>query len=469
MKRRVLALLMMVCLLAAAAALGEGTDSADTGTAAATEAPAQENATEEGQAATETTPENETEAEGTPAEEEIAETGMPSIGDALHCYPDDEVTHEDGSVTEVYHNVTEERYKAIKDYLGKIKATLKSTEEETAEETPAEQNAAEGTETEDGQTAAEETVPEEKTIEEYYIQAENTEETLFLRYNKETLDAEVTYPKGTFDTRIRTAQTQNEAAQHLSASGNQYQAVVEYLKIPDYALFTPAVEFRNSSEVFNTALTRIEDYQTPGNIIALGEYEQDNDAGNGPEKIEWVVLTAVDAEKSLLISRRALEVMQFNPEFDKTTWLTSAIRTWLNGDFAGSAFSKAELETVLTTDVDNSKDQGYDGYDTSKVKNSEDQFFLLSYKEVSEYIPNDADRICEPTEYAVAKGAVLITTGRPGVRGCWWWLRSPGYSQLHAAYIGGSGYVYAYGVNFQGIAVRPAFWISLEKVVENGL
>lgn len=45
---------------------------------------------------------------------------------------------------------------------------------------------------------------------------------------------------------------------------------------------------------------------------------------------------------------------------------------------------------------------------------------------------------------------------------CWWWLRSPGFESLYAAYVSNDGSVYNYGdfVNVDTYAVRPALIIN---------
>jgi hypothetical protein len=45
----------------------------------------------------------------------------------------------------------------------------------------------------------------------------------------------------------------------------------------------------------------------------------------------------------------------------------------------------------------------------------------------------------------------------------WWWLRSPGFNSINAAYVNfdGGGYVYGYIVATSGASVRPALWLNL--------
>ena len=99
-------------------------------------------------------------------------------------------------------------------------------------------------------------------------------------------------------------------------------------------------------------------------------------------------------------------------------------------------------------------------YNTNPGNAMQDQVFLLSITEANKYFSSDSARQCKPTDYAVANGACESDSGN-----CWWWLRSPGYTQDVAAsvYSGGDVYEYGYGVGLDRNAVRPALWIDLNS------
>ena len=130
----------------------------------------------------------------------------------------------------------------------------------------------------------------------------------------------------------------------------------------------------------------------PGDIIALGTYEQDNVTGNGPEPIEWQVLD-VDGDEAFLVSVHSLDAMKFNnvmkASAKKTlSWADSDIRTWLNGEFIDKAFSEEEKNCLIT------------------VENEEgamDQVFLPSKEEIVKFFPSGDEQFCMPTEYAFVK------------------------------------------------------------------
>ena len=121
---------------------------------------------------------------------------------------------------------------------------------------------------------------------------------------------------------------------------------------------------------------------------------------------------------------------------------------------------------ILITDVDNSKSQGYIGWDTDGGKDTRDKVFLLSYAEALEYFKNNEARKCVPTEYAIMHGAWTSTNNKAEERETGiWWLRSPGLVQRDAAVVisdGSCGYSY---VNGDGYAVRPVLWVDLDSGV----
>ena len=135
-----------------------------------------------------------------------------------------------------------------------------------------------------------------------------------------------------------------------------------------------------------------------GDMILFGRYEQDNNLDNGTEPIEWLVLdVSEDGKQALLISKYGLDVKQYNTSYEKKTWETCSLRTWLNTDtteeksFLSTAFTEDEQKKILTTAVDNSSSQGFDwtteGASTnpSGGNDTQDRIFLLSYAEANTY------------------------------------------------------------------------------------
>ena len=115
--------------------------------------------------------------------------------------------------------------------------------------------------------------------------------------------------------------------------------------------------------------------------------------------------------------------------------------------------------------MDNSKAQGYSGYNTSGGNNTQDKVFLLSDAEVWKYFKDDDARKCAPTDYAIKQGAYtsIAYKAAEGTAAGWWWLRSPGFDQLRAAYVYIGGSLMSNSVDIGSGCVRPALWINLKS------
>ena len=154
--------------------------------------------------------------------------------------------------------------------------------------------------------------------------------------------------------------------------------------------------------------------------LYFGGYQQElPEDYPGDSAIEWMLLD-FDEKTSygLFISFYALDAVPFDAENNATSWNDSSIRKWLNNDFLNLAFSEAEQKAIVTTTVDNGKDQNNPEWDTSGSNSTEDKIFLLSAAEYLEYFPFKEK--CPYTPYAQEMaGKIFKETGT-------WWLRSPG-------------------------------------------
>ena len=173
-----------------------------------------------------------------------------------------------------------------------------------------------------------------------------------------------------------------------------------------------------------------------GDVVEFGSYEQDGNASNGKEPIEWRVL-AVEGNRAYVVSQKALDARAFNAdEDDGNDWNSSDLKKWLENDFASQVFTGDEKKEI-------------DGAPT-----------LLSFDEANKYFMSDKDRICMPTQQAVNNGAYKDEDNGA----CFWWLRSPGgHSHFAADVRADDGRVYSDGhsVDSADYAVRPALWINL--------
>lgn len=206
-------------------------------------------------------------------------------------------------------------------------------------------------------------------------------------------------------------------------------------------------------------------------IIRFGRYEQDNNSENGRETIEWIVLDVDEKNnKALLLSRYGLSNKPYNDTYTDVTWEKCTLRGWLNDKFLNSVFTEKEQAAILTTKVDNSASQGYDGWNTKGGNDTTDKIFLLSYAEANRYLgvtygnTNNTKARVAPTAYAIAQGArTALAKTADGEPTGWWWLRSPGRSQSDAALVLTFGSLYYSSVDGDDYVVRPALWVNLES------
>ncbi len=178
-----------------------------------------------------------------------------------------------------------------------------------------------------------------------------------------------------------------------------------------------------------------------GNSIFFGKYDQNNNPSDA-EPIEWIVLRK-EGMQYLVISKYALDCMQYNSRAGDTTWETCSLRAWLNGSFFRSAFAPEEQPRVLVSELP-----------------SQDRVFCLSSAEVRTYLPQAGQRMALATQSAVQRGA-YTENGFAG-----WWLRDAGDTAATAARVNIHGQIKTSestegGVERRDFAVRPAMWIYM--------
>ena len=183
------------------------------------------------------------------------------------------------------------------------------------------------------------------------------------------------------------------------------------------------------------------------------------------EDIEWRVL-AKENGKVFVISEYGLDWKPYNENFDDVTWETCTLRKWLNGEFLNTAFSEEEQARIATTTVSADRNPEY-GANPGNATN--DKVFLLSIAEAEKYFEDDEDRRCAPTAYVKEQGVYVndYHYRASGEATCWWWLRSPGGNQKHAASVSSDGSVDCNGdyvdCDYDDVTIRPALWINPES------
>ena len=261
------------------------------------------------------------------------------------------------------------------------------------------------------------------------------------------------------DSSEQISETRYQEASFLAQSGKYNEAFAIYSQLLKYKDVKSIIE--NDVNISAARDEKLKPFKTVGNYIKFGTYEQDNNKANGNEEIEWMVLDT-DGNHVLLLSRYGLDNQMYDVSLSSTkSWEQCDLRYWLNGSFFRTAFNRDEQMLILTTTVNNDKDEGNtDWKGNYGSNNTQDKVFLLSFKEAWTYLPNDNNRRCTPTSYASSRAA----DGR-------WWLRSPGPSDIQAAVVDKDGSIYSSyynggpvytdGTYYDNNAVRPALWVDL--------
>lgn len=249
-------------------------------------------------------------------------------------------------------------------------------------------------------------------------------------------------------------------------ASSKYDRAVALIESGDYEsayILLRGLDYKDSARKRESIRLQYEkillDRAKVGDYVFFGTYEQDNDSSNGKEDIEWLVL-AKNGNKTLVISKYALDWQQYNTSDTDVEWESCSLRKWLNGTFASSAFTSDEQRMIQNATVTADENPSYS---TSPGDNTTDKVFLLSIEEAEKYFATDESRKCSPTAYAEAQGAATSSEAT-----CYWWLRSPGGEQYNAAYVSTEGSVNYYGnivysVHYYiaVVAARPAMWIEL--------
>jgi len=184
-----------------------------------------------------------------------------------------------------------------------------------------------------------------------------------------------------------------------------------------------------------------------GGLIKLGGYK-------------WNVLDLKNG-KALVLCDTVIETRQYNRKFIDVTWETSTLRQYLNGEFYDN-FNNDEKNHIAETLVRSSANPWFN---TKEGKSTNDRLFLLSLGEVVKYFgdsgglsgKSSASRRIDDEFNSARIGK------DPDGTGSWWWLRSPGFYGLNAAYVNSDGWIYVDGnnVNLYG-GIRPAMWLHMQ-------
>jgi len=199
-----------------------------------------------------------------------------------------------------------------------------------------------------------------------------------------------------------------------------------------------------------------------GDIIPFGKTTD-----NHP--LQWKVLDVdITNNKALLLSEDIIDKKHYHLDFTSITWEKCWLRNYLNSEFYnGAAFNDAERARIILTRNENPDNTwgrtSGKPFNTPGGKETDDHIFLLSIADILKYYPGlklYKDSFGDEWRYE-ADGRLMAKFGS---KSCWWWLRSPGYFTIIAAYVSidGTLKVNGYSVSAAG-GVRPALWLNLES------
>lgn len=212
-----------------------------------------------------------------------------------------------------------------------------------------------------------------------------------------------------------------------------------------YAIFSQILGYKDVSEIINKTPELMQAsagaFKTIGSIVTFGQYEQDNDASNGKEPIEWIVLN-VQGGKALLMSRKIISASSFSDDKNNVKWEDSNIRAWLNNGFMENSFNQTEKRLIEKTHLTN-----LHGSDT------DDYIFLISNDEFNKIGIREDIIKAEVTNTASAEYTESYSSLDS------WWLRSGNSEYIDIRGGLGSG---ALATKQEGI--RPCLWIDIDKM-----
>ncbi len=184
---------------------------------------------------------------------------------------------------------------------------------------------------------------------------------------------------------------------------------------------------------------------------------------------EWRVLDARE-NTVLVIAQYVTDFRAYHDVRRGITWENCSLREYLNGDFYRS-FTGEDRVRILPSVNKNADNQWYG---SEGGKDTEDWIFLLSIEEAAcRYFGDSSSVLNNPGtrryKYWFNRGDEANNKKR--LTNGMWWLRSPGRTNRHAAYIHGlspgqsdssGGCVGVNGNNITGQGgIRPALWLKL--------
>ena len=186
-----------------------------------------------------------------------------------------------------------------------------------------------------------------------------------------------------------------------------------------------------------------------GAVVTLGSYELDG-LDNGPEGIPWIVVYRAE-DKVLAVSQYVIEEMQFSSSQEEIiTWNDSNLKSWLNGNFYNTAFTKEEKAQLAPLQVDFSGEYVFEG-----GSETDEHVFLLSTDETYSYL-GALDAFHAQASGALRKRSASVVDSDGRIN---YWTRSTSFA---SAGVTSTTWTDIYNFEADSVyGVRPAIWISL--------
>lgn len=276
--------------------------------------------------------------------------------------------------------------------------------------------------------------------------------------------ANYTDDSGKMHTHVYPAVTASAAASATTAPTTETPTEAATTEAPTEAPATTAAPTEPETEVVDPITLERKDIKI-GTVMTFGRYEQDNNTENGPEAIEWIIYY-INQKDVYLISKYILDVRSFENKSASDGYSSSALRSWVEGDFLEEAFTWEEWEYLKIQELDTPSNASYTTiYQGNAVKS---KMGIFSLKELPIYLGNNLGAKiyqAEGTPYALAQGLTKSSQGYSP-----WWTRSMGKSRYYAGFVQTNGSFSFEGaaVDSQNIGVRPVICFSLDTFGPGG-
>ncbi len=195
--------------------------------------------------------------------------------------------------------------------------------------------------------------------------------------------------------------------------------------------------------------------------VTFGSYEQDGNAENGAEPIQWRVLEKNENEM-LLLSEYILDCKPYHEEKVNVIWEESSLREWLNAGFIADAFSEEEQMYIAES---TNKNPGNSDWQVPDANNTVDKVFLPCFDEIRDGVVPERYVKAKASEYAKANGVEVRSEEY-----CMWWLRCCSVHNLptgniYAATADDLGKAFARGrdTTLANVGVRPMVRIRIPE------